>query len=80
MSVTVSVTLFAPEFPQLKLVGLMIVVAMVQLSFEPLFTWEVTIETVPPLFNCTVRFWQIAFGRIVSNTVTIPLQVLEFPL
>ena len=30
--------------------------------------------------SCTVRFRQIGLGRSVSNTVTFPVQELEFPL
>ena len=47
LSVTVIVTLFAPKFAQLNVVGLMIVEAMVQLSVDPLFTCEAIILAVP---------------------------------
>ena len=80
LSVTVRVTLFAPVFAQLNVEGEIVVRATVQLSFEPLFTWDAVIVVFPLPLSCVVRFRQIAFGRRVSSTVTIPVQELEFPL
>ena len=35
---------------------------------------------VPAPLSCTVKFRQIAFGRRLSKTVTVPVHELEFPL
>ena len=78
-SVAVSLTVFAPRFAQVKAVGLEVIVTIPQASVDPLFTWLWVIEAVPVPLSCTVRFWQIIVGRMVSLIVIIPAQVAVFP-
>ena len=79
-SVTVRITEFAPRFPQLKLELDKANELILQLSEEPLLTCAVFMVPFPDPFKTTVTFWQIAFGKIVSRTVTTELQLDEFPL
>src|SRR5688572_3526937 len=53
--------------------------AIPQLSFDPLFICAAVITTSPFASNCTVIFWQIAAGGILSITVIVAVQEEEFP-
>ena len=80
LSVTVSVTAFAPRLRQVKLELDRTREATVQLSVELLFTCAVVIVAVPEPFRAAVTFLQMALGRIVSAMVITERQVEEFPL
>ena len=54
-------------------------VAIPQASIELLSTSAATIEALPVPSNCTVMSLQMAVGAILSKTVTIAVQVSEFP-
>ena len=72
-SFTVNVTVFAPRFEQVKLLGdTDCAVAVPQLSVEPLLTCDAVTFAVPPL-KFTVIFWQSAVGGVTSLTVTVAL-------
>jgi hypothetical protein len=73
-SVTVSVSGFAPNSAQLKEVWLSTKEAIPQASLLPLFTAEAEVVPFPAEFNCTVTFWQIAFGAWRSFTVIVNVQ------
>ena len=79
-SVTVSVTVFGPKFAQVNESGVAESVVVVQLSLDPLLICAAVTEPVPAPLSCTVLFWQIAVGRVVSDTVTVDVQVAVFPL
>ena len=79
-SVTVSVTVFGPMSEQSKVLGDTAMLWMPQLSDEPLSICAAVMVAVPPAFNCTVIFWQMAVGGIVSCTVTVAPQVATLPL
>ena len=79
-SVTVNVTVFGPTFAQVNESGVAESVTVVQLSLDPLLICAAVTEPVPALLSCTVLFWQIAVGRVVSDTVTVDVQVAVFPL
>jgi hypothetical protein len=79
-SVTVSVTVFAPTFAQVNELGETVIEAIPQLSKLPLLIWAAVMLAVPAAFKFTVRFWQSAVGAMFSWTVTVALQVDEFPL
>lgn len=74
LSVTVNVTVLGPTLAQVKEVAESDMLAMPQLSEEPLFTWAaVTLALLPLRFTDT--FWQIAVGLVASTTVTVAEQV-----
>ena len=50
-SVKVKVTVFAPIFEQVKLFGKTFILAILQLSEDPLFNCEPVIETFPEAFK-----------------------------
>ena len=79
-SVKVRVTAFEPTFTQVNVVGLAVLEMIAQLSVEALSICSAVMFAVPMALSCTETFWQIAFGRMVSRTVTVPAQVDEFPL
>ena len=76
-SVTVNITVFAPTFEQVNVLGETLNEAIPQASVEPLFTWAPVILTVPAEFNWTVMFCVITVGTIVSITVTVTEAVDE---
>ena len=78
-SVTVSVTVFAPRFVQLKVEGETESEAIPHASELPLFTCAAVIVTVPPTPRLMEIFWQTAVGGVTSATVTIEEQVETFP-
>ena len=80
ISVTVNVTVFAPRSAQLNASGATAIDWMPQLSLEPLFICAAVMVAFPALFNCTMMFWQIAVGAMLSCTVTVAVQVAVFPL
>jgi hypothetical protein len=78
-SFTVSVTVFAPILPQLKLVFDRLNEAMpLQSSVEPLSTIAGAIVAEPPL-SVTVTFLHLAVGFVKSCTVMVCSQLLELP-
>ena len=72
--------MFAPSLAQVKAEGLTTIDFIPQASEEPLFTSAPVIEIFPVPSNCTVIFLQVATGSILSSTVTVAVQVAEFPL
>ena len=78
-SVTVKVTVFAPIFEQVNVLGETDKEAIPHVSVEPLFISAPVMVTVPKLFNWAVIFRAIAIGLIVSLTVTTAVPVLLFP-
>ena len=56
LSVTVNVTVFAPTFAQVKVLGETESDAIPQASLEPLFTCEAVMDAAPLASNCTVIF------------------------
>jgi len=78
-SVTVNVTVFAPTFEQLNVAGETVIVPIPQASELPLSTSPAAIVTVPAALSWTVIFWQTATGAVLSITVTLAVQVEEFP-
>ena len=80
LSVTVKVTVLAPTLAQVKLLGDTDSVAMPQASVDPLLSCDPVTLTVPEAFRYFVRFWQLATGRTVSITVTVPVHVEVLPL
>ena len=80
LSVTVNVTVLAPIFEHVNVLGETANVAIPQASLEPLLICEAVILALPELFNCTVMFWVTTNGLTVSTTVTIAVPVLILPL
>ena len=78
-STTVSVTGFAPRSLQLNVVALNVIVAIEQLSDEPMFTWAGVTVTAPLAFKYALIFCAIAIGAVLSITVTVAVPVLTFP-
>jgi len=78
-SVTVSVTVFAPTLAQVKELGVTDMLAIPHASELPLLIWAAAKVAVPDEFRFTVMFWQIATGLTLSTTVTVAVQVEEFP-
>ena len=78
-SVAVTVTVLIPEFAQLNDKGVAIKETTEQLSVGVAAVGPAS-EIVPPLFKYIVGFWQIKFGRVVSTTETVALQLEEFEL
>ena len=78
-SVAVSVTTFAPMFPQLNVFGKTESVGVLQLSEEALSTFAAVMEAFPLPSRQTVKFWQEATGGVQSFTVTVEVQVDELP-
>ena len=79
VSVTVSVTVLAPTFTQLKLAGETLSDAIPQLSLLPLSIWVAVIEALPVASNWTVMDCVTAVGATVSTTVTTAVSVLTLP-
>jgi hypothetical protein len=73
-SVTVSVTVFAPLFEQVKSVWLSDRLTP-QASVELLFTAAAVVLPLPVASSVTVTFWQMATGAVLSMTVTVAVQV-----
>ena len=80
MSITVSVTLFAPRSEHVNAEGATDREAIPQASEEPLFTSAAVIVAFPVASKETVMFRHNAVGETVSSTVTVELQVAVFPL
>jgi hypothetical protein len=79
-SVTVIVTVFAPMFAQVKLLGLTAKLAIPHASLEPLSTASESMEAAPAPFNRMVIFLQITEGAVASAIVTVEVQVALLPL
>ena len=62
---------------QLNVVGFTETLRIPQASLLPLFTEDAVIDPFPLLSNCTVTFWQMAFGAWRSLTVTVKEQLEE---
>jgi hypothetical protein len=56
LSVTVSVTVLAPTFEQLNVLGLTVMLAMPHASEDPLLTCAAVMEALPAALSCTVMF------------------------
>src|SRR5688500_8959496 len=78
-SVTVKVTVFGPTLAQVKLVISKARLWIPHASLLPLSICAAVIVALPDASNCTVMFWQIAVGAILSSTVTVAVQVDVFP-
>src|ERR1043165_3606632 len=78
-ALTVKVTVLGPISVQSKSVISSDEIAMPQASVEPLSTCPAVIVAVPKASSCTVMFWQLATGAILSSTVTVAVQVEVFP-
>ena len=79
-SVTVIVTVFAPMFAQVKLLGLTAKLAIPHASLEPLSIASESMEAAPAPFNCMVIFLQTTAGAVASAIVTVDVQVALLPL
>ena len=79
-SVTVSVTGCSPTSVQSKLLLFSERFEMPQTSLEPLSIAVALMAPLPLALSCTLTSWQEAVGAISSTTVTVAVQVLEFPL
>jgi hypothetical protein len=79
LSVTESVTVFAPRFAQVKELGVTDSEAIPHASEEPLFICAAVMVADPEAFNVAVIFWQIAVGGVTSFTVTVAVQEEVFP-
>ena len=78
-SVTVKVTVFAPTFADVNVDGFTTIVAILQLSVDPLLTCAAVTLAVPDAFNCTITGCVITVGKMLSCTVTMAVPVLTFP-
>ena len=78
-SMTVIVTVFAPMFAHVNAVGVTAKLAIPQASLDALFTAKESIVRLPVIFNRPVMFLQMAAGTTVSDTVTVDVQIAEFP-
>jgi hypothetical protein len=77
-SVTVKVTVLPlPTFAHPKVVGLAARLN-VQLSSDPSSTSVAAIVALPAASRSTVMFLQLAVGGVLSNTVTVAVQVWLF--
>ena len=76
---TVSVTVFAPVFAQVKAEFERVGVWIPHASEDPLFTAATVVLAFPPASRKTVTFPQFATGLTVSLTVRTPEQELVFP-
>ena len=80
LSVTVSVTVFAPTFAHVNEEGETESEAIPHASELPLLTCAAVIVALPDELRLTVMFWQTAVGLVTSLTVTVAVQVETFPL
>ena len=64
----------------MKLLGLTLKLAMVQLSDVPLFTSAAVIVALPDASRLTVIFFVITVGGVTSFTVTVAGALAELPL
>ena len=80
LSVTVKVTVFAPVFEQVNVLGETVTVAIPHASLEPLLICDAVIVALPDEFNWAVMFCVTTTGLIVSITVTVADAVDELLL
>jgi hypothetical protein len=76
---TVIVTVFAPMFAHVNAVGVTAKLAIPHASLEALFTAKESIVKVPEIVNRPVMFLQMAAGLMVSDTVTVDVQIELLP-
>jgi len=78
-STTVIVTVFEPMFAHVNVLGVTAKLAIPHASLDALFTARESIVRLPVLFRYLVMFLQIATGLMVSETVTVDVQIELLP-
>ena len=63
--------MFSPISSQVKVSLSIVIVAIEQLSVEPLSMDSVVVVAVPNSSNCTVMSWATIIGAILSSTMTL---------
>jgi hypothetical protein len=66
-------------FAHVNVLGVTAKLAIPHASLETLFTAIESIVKVPVIINRPVMFLQMAAGTTVSETVTVDVQIVEFP-
>jgi hypothetical protein len=75
-SVTVRVTVFAPLFAQVNVLGVTVRVAMAQLSLLPLSTSAAVTKALPVASSTAVNGLHDAVGGVGSNTMKVVVHVV----
>ena len=63
--------MFSPISSQVKVSLSIVIVAIEQLSVEPLSMDSAVVVAVPNSSNCTVMSWATIIGAILSSTMTL---------